>query len=329
MRRHPGAGQQQRRMRHDRDRRRRSAAAAGTPARRTRACRPPKGRASRSRRRSAPAPPTRGGAPRAARDGAGRSPPRPRCATAPRAWTACAGFRSSAAFNAPAARRGRGTDRGSRGCNARTPGVSRIASVRGRGRSMSMTRSIRPGRGVITITWSDRNTASGTLWVMNSTVMRRSLQMRCRSSTSWSRVERVERAERLVHQELGRIVDQRPADRDALAHAAGQLVRILVLEAGEPDRGEQRARAPLGGRALELLRLRLQHDVAERGAPFEQHRALEHDADVGARRQSTAAPSIATTAARRRHQARRDHQQRALAAAARPDDRDELAASRR
>src|SRR5262249_46826417 len=85
--------------------------------------------------------------------------------------------------------------------------------------------------------------------------------------------ERVERAERLVHQQLRRIVDQRAADRDALAHAARQFVRILVLEAGEPDRGEQVAGAPVGGGGLEPLRLGLQQHVAERGAPFEQHRA--------------------------------------------------------
>ena len=57
-----------------------------------------------------------------------------------------------------------------------------MARVRGRGRSMSMIRSIRPGRGVITMTRSERNTASATLWVMNSTVIRASFQSRCTSS---------------------------------------------------------------------------------------------------------------------------------------------------
>jgi hypothetical protein len=46
---------------------------------------------------------------------------------------------------------------------------------------------------------------------------------------------RVECAERLVHQQHGRVVDQRPTDRYALTHAARQLVRPLVLETVEPN----------------------------------------------------------------------------------------------
>ena len=56
---------------------------------------------------------------------------------------------------------------------------------------------------------------------------------------------RVERAERLVHQDDRRIVDQRADQRGALAHAAGQLMRIVVLEAGEADGADQH----LGARA--------------------------------------------------------------------------------
>ena len=45
----------------------------------------------------------------------------------------------------------------------------------------------------------------------------------------------VERGERLVHQQHQRIGRQRPRQVDALLHAAGQLRRIVALEAGEPD----------------------------------------------------------------------------------------------
>ena len=45
----------------------------------------------------------------------------------------------------------------------------------------------------------------------------------------------VERAERLVHQQDRRLVDQRLGQRDALAHAAGELVGVVVLEAGQAD----------------------------------------------------------------------------------------------
>ena len=49
---------------------------------------------------------------------------------------------------------------------------------------------------------------------------------------------RVEVGQRLVHQEHGRLADDRPAERDALALAAGQLARLLleVLEVEDPGR---------------------------------------------------------------------------------------------
>ena len=46
--------------------------------------------------------------------------------------------------------------------------------------------------------------------------------------------ERIERAERLVHQQQRRIVDQRAHDRGALAHAAGELARPAVVEFARP-----------------------------------------------------------------------------------------------
>ena len=47
--------------------------------------------------------------------------------------------------------------------------------------------------------------------------------------------ERVERAERLVHQQDVGIVGEHARDRDALLHAARQLARVAVGEALEPD----------------------------------------------------------------------------------------------
>jgi hypothetical protein len=46
----------------------------------------------------------------------------------------------------------------------------------------------------------------------------------------------VERAERLVHQQDLRLGGERARDRDALAHAAGKLGRIALLEAVEARR---------------------------------------------------------------------------------------------
>ena len=47
--------------------------------------------------------------------------------------------------------------------------------------------------------------------------------------------ERVERAERLVHQQHRGLVREHAGDRDALLHAAGELAGVLVGEAGEAD----------------------------------------------------------------------------------------------
>ena len=75
---------------------------------------------------------------------------------------------------------------------------------------MSRTPSIRPGRGDITTTRSDRRTASGIECVMNTTVLRapaRALEVEPHLLAR----ERVERPERLVHEEQRRVVDQGPA----------------------------------------------------------------------------------------------------------------------
>ena len=44
---------------------------------------------------------------------------------------------------------------------------------------------------------------------------------------------RIERAERLVHEQRGRIDRERAREPDALLHAAGELVRIELRELGE------------------------------------------------------------------------------------------------
>ena len=95
-----------------------------------------------------------------------------------------------------------------------------ISSERGRGSATSITSLMRPGRAVITTTSSPSRIASSIAWVTNSTVL-------------WVRVEdaqqlllhhdlglRVERGERLVHQQDRPFHDQRAGERDALAHAA-------------------------------------------------------------------------------------------------------------
>ena len=50
--------------------------------------------------------------------------------------------------------------------------------------------------------------------------------------------ERVERGERLVHQEHLGLHGERAGDGDALAHAAGELGRLAVAGVGEADHGD-------------------------------------------------------------------------------------------
>ena len=106
-------------------------------------------------------------------------------------------------------------------CEAWNVGSDKVAIERGRGKSTSMISRTRPGRGVITMMRSASNTASGMEWVMNSTVFGRSDQIRSKLEAHLVARQRVERRERLVHQQNIRIEQQRPGDGDALLHAAG------------------------------------------------------------------------------------------------------------
>ena len=134
----------------------------------------------------------------------------------------------------------------------------------------------------------------------------------------------VERAERLVHQHDLGIVHQRPADRGALLHAAGQLPGQLLLKAFEPDQLQQRLRARQIFLARQPLHVDRQHDVGEDVAPRQQQRVLEHDADIAVRLVDLLA--LDQDFAGRRRQQPGDHfQQRGLAAAGRADHDKELA----
>ena len=98
--------------------------------------------------------------------------------------------------------------------------------------------------------------------------------------------EFVEGAERLVEQQHRRLGDQHPADRGALRHAAGQLARIDVLEAFQPDEVEElRGAWSCLARAAALpSRISIGSTMfSMRRAPREQGRLLEHHADVPAR----------------------------------------------
>ncbi len=94
---------------------------------------------------------------------------------------------------------------------------------------------------------------------------------------------RVDRGERLVEQQHVGIDGQRARQRHALAHAAGQLVRIVIGKFGEVEIFEQRLRAlPALGRR-NALDLDAEHDVLGDGAPRQQQILLQHEGDMGIR----------------------------------------------
>jgi hypothetical protein len=120
----------------------------------------------------------------------------------------------------------------------------------------------------------------------------------------------------LVHQQHARPVGQRARDRGALLHAARQLLRVVLLEARQPDLGDE----AVGH--LELMRARQaalaqpEADVVEHGQPGEERVALEHHAAVGPG--AVDAPAVEQHLARGGHiQPGDDAQQRALAATVR------------
>jgi hypothetical protein len=134
---------------------------------------------------------------------------------------------------------------------------------------------------------------------------------------------RVERAERLVHQQHGGIEDVAAGDRHALLHPAGKLVRerrFVALQVHELDVVGN----PAGALALgDADAAQAEVDVLRHRLPREERELLEHDRAVrpgpGHRLAADAHHARAGKLETRRHpQAGR------LAAAGRPDDGDEF-----
>src|SRR5882757_4525361 len=135
--------------------------------------------------------------------------------------------------------------------------------------------------------------------------------------------DRVEGAERLVHQQHLGVVDQGPCDGTPLLHAAGELAGEVVLEAAEPHQAE-----PLGG-AFHAFRFRYppdlerHHDVLDRRQPGEEVRVLGDVPDLLLLQVAVVLHQV-HLARSGPEQPRSDVQQRALAASAWSDDREPL-----
>ena len=130
--------------------------------------------------------------------------------------------------------------------------------------------------------------------------------------------DRVERGERLVHQQDVGLDRERPRQRHPLALTAGQLMGITAGIAGQSDQRERRLRLlpPLVG--AEAAVLEAEADIAHDLAPRQQPRVLEHHRH---RKPSVVATRPDGHASGGRRQQARDHaQQGGLADAGRPDD---------
>ena len=95
---------------------------------------------------------------------------------------------------------------------------------------------------------------------------------------------RVERGERLVHQQDRPLHDQCARQGDALAHAAGQLPGQVAFEAAQSDRGNQRAGALMTRGLGHAAHLQAERDIVDDAAPGKQVEILPHHDRVGAER---------------------------------------------
>ena len=201
----------------------------------------------------------------------------------------------------------------------RTPPAESIR--RGPPRGTWYSSMTRPGRLLSTITRSPRRAASRTLWVTNSTVSVRSRADPLQLVVQQVAGHRVERAERLVHQQHVGVLGQRPGQRHPLAHAAGQLVRALVAEPGQVHGLQQ-----LPARCLALAP---GHAPGPQGQLDVARPRSATGTGPAPGTSATTRPPAVSTCPRWRVQPGHQRQQRALAAAGGADQADELAVGRR
>src|SRR5262249_12457019 len=127
-----------------------------------------------------------------------------------------------------------------------------------------------------------------------------------------------------IHEEDFRLVDEGLGERHTLAHAARELMRVVMLEAGKAD-----ALEPIACCAVRLLLAlaaeeRAGDDVVEHVPPWEKGVGLEDEADPGIDAGYRHAHP-AQLAGARSSETRDEIQGGRLAATGRPDDGDELA----
>ena len=91
---------------------------------------------------------------------------------------------------------------------------------------------------------------------------------------------RIDRGERLVQQQHRRIDGERARQRRALAHAAGQLMRVALGEFAKLEGIEKFAGFLSAVRRVELSDFGTQHHVLLDRAPGQQQILLQHEGDM-------------------------------------------------
>src|ERR1051325_4404403 len=135
---------------------------------------------------------------------------------------------------------------------------------------------------------------------------------------------RGERPEGLVHENHRRLVGERADDRGALAHAAGELRRIIFLETRKAGERDKVVQLPLALLARIALRVEAEGDVFLEREPREKLALLRHVADSGVEL-SHFLSLIENPSAGDRRQAGDEFEQRRFAAAGRPYNRNKFA----
>jgi len=140
--------------------------------------------------------------------------------------------------------------------------------------------------------------------------------------------ERVDRAERFVHQQHSGTAGKRACNRHALLHAARELPRIVLLEAGQLHKTDELLRARGDRRPRQrLAALQPERDVALHRLPGEERtRVLLKDVDDARRRRLHLAVVEEHGTRRGSDEAGHDLQQGRLAASGGADDGHEAAA---
>ena len=184
----------------------------------------------------------------------------------------------------------------------------------------------RPGRGDITTTRSERNTASGIEWVTNTTVVPVSAQMRIELGLHVLAGHLVEGAEGLVHEQQGRVEGQRAGDGHPLLHPPESSHGWWSANSASFTSSSMRQGLLAAAGLVPPSQLERQLDVLGHGAPLEQAGLLERHAVVLIEAGLLGRLAVhGDGAGGRVGEVGDEAQQRALAAPGRADQRHELA----